>query len=256
MKNDGQRASGAAQVPEIERLLLIIGAMKCGTTTLYKLLCQHPAIARHRTKEPSFFGSPGKWKKGRDSYLRDWPDFDPRRHRYAMEASTDYTKLPKFEGVGQRIASFGLPARYIFIARDPVDRIESHLAHNIAKGRIGHDISMSHPMLQHAISVSRYAYQLDEFKKDLPEAQILVLDFEDLKRDITPVMASCTEFLDIDRSFVFTPIPPANTRKSDNAGDRFRLPDEMRAELREKLRPGAQLFASRYGFDISSWALD
>ena len=40
---------------EPKRFGLIIGAMKCGTTTLFNHLACHPQLAASRVKEPSFF---------------------------------------------------------------------------------------------------------------------------------------------------------------------------------------------------------
>lgn len=242
-------------VPPIERLLLIIGAMKSGTTTLYQYLAQHPQVASNRRKEPNFFGAPGNLRRRRGAYLRQWPDFDPARHRYAMEASTHYTKAPQYPRVPRRIAGFGLETRLIYIVRDPVDRIESHIAHNIAQGRTGHDIAWGDPMLRRAIHVSCYARQLERYARAMPGKEILVLDFDELRRDPLAVTARCVAFLDLDPAFAFTPIAPANVRRTDNAGDRFRLSEEMRAQLRAELAPDAQRFARRHGFDISAWNL-
>lgn len=241
--------------PPIERLLLIIGAMKSGTTTLYQYLAQHPQVASNRRKEPNFFGAPGGLRRRRRFYLRQWPDFDPVRHLYAMEASTHYTKAPQYPRVPQRIRNFGLEARLIYIVRDPVDRIESHIAHNIAQGRVGHDIAWDDPMLRRAIHVSCYARQLARYARAMPDNPVLVLDFDELRRDPLAVTARCVDFLGLDPSFAFTPIAPANVRRPDNAGDSFRLSEEMRARLRTELAPDAQRFASRHGFDISAWNL-
>ena len=34
----------------------IVGALKCGTTSLYEYLRQHPEVFMSRIKEPHFFG--------------------------------------------------------------------------------------------------------------------------------------------------------------------------------------------------------
>lgn len=249
-----KRASARGGPPAIERFLLIIGAMKSGTTTLFEYLAQHPEIARSARKEPKIFGKPGR--KAREArYRRLWPDFDPARHRYAMEASTHYTKAPRYPRAPAVISRLPQETRLIYIVRDPVERIESQLAHNIAKGRIGHDVPWEHPALRKTIEVSRYAHQLARYAKALPGKEILILDFEELKRDPLAVTKRCVEFLGIDPNFAFTPIPPANTRKSANEGDRFRLSDELRARLRAELAPDARRFARRHGFDIAPWGM-
>jgi hypothetical protein len=239
--------------PPIERLLLIIGAMKSGTTALYRYLNQHPEVARHWIKESNFFADTKVFRHGRDYYLQGWKTFDPSRHRYAMEASPNYTKAPHDAEVPRRIAGFGLNCHFLYIVRDPVDRIESHIAHNIAHIRRRPDLTPDDPDVRHAISVSKYAYQLEQFRAGYPDAKILVLDFEELKAEPMRMMGRCVDFLGLDPSFDFTPIRPAKVRKSVNGSDSFSLGDDLRGQLREILRPDAVRFSEAYGFDIGRW---
>lgn len=255
-----------AAAPPVERLLLIIGAMKSGTSSLYRYLAQHPQVARHWIKEPNFFSDDDIFDQGRDYYLRGWPDFDPARHRYAMEASTRYTKAPRCPDVPRRIAGLGAAAgiecRLLYIVRDPVARIESQIAHNLAHDRpaglgAGHGrggaFDPDAPPLRHALDVSRYAYQLDRFRACHPASHLLVLDFERLCREPLAVTAQCVDFLGLDPGFAFRPRRPANARKRVNGSDSFRLDPGQRARLREILRPDAERFAAGYGFDIGRW---
>ena len=225
--------------------------MKSGTTTLYKYLTQHPQIAKSLRKEPNFFGTKSKWNKGRSSYVKLWPKFDPAVHRYALEASTHYTK-DKTIRVARRMRRFDGEFRCIYILRHPIDRIESQLAHNIAKGRIPSDIPEPP---EHAVQVSCYVRQLDAFCKGMSDPKILILDFEELKSDPMATLRRCVEFLEIDPQFVFTPIDPANTRKSKNGADTFRLSEAQRAALVERLRPDVEALRDRYGFDVSGWGI-
>lgn len=229
--------------------------MKSGTTTLYKYLAQHPQIAGSRRKEPNFFGLASNWKKGRPAYLRLWPGFDPATHRYALEGSTHYTKS-RTDRVARRMRRFGREFggefRYLYILRNPVDRIESQLAHNIAMGRI--PLGLAEPP-EHAVQVSRYADQLDTLHKGLRDPKILILDFEELKRAPMTTLGRCVEFLGLDPDFAFTPIPPANTRKTENRADEFRLTPAQRDRLAEILRPDVEALRDRYGFDVGGWGL-
>lgn len=49
---------------------VIIGAMKCGTTTLY---VKHPSIVRAKTKELHFFDVEKEFRKGLDWYKSQFP---------------------------------------------------------------------------------------------------------------------------------------------------------------------------------------
>ncbi len=239
---------GRRAVPPIENFLLILGAMKSGTTSLYDYLATHPEIASCRRKEPSFFAADRRARlPGR--YFRLWPGYDPARHRYAMEASVDYTKQPRYHAVSRRIARFPARFRYIYIVRDPVDRIESHIAHNIARGRVtaeDHDW-----MLPSALSISRYGYQLDRFCAGAGDPEILVLDFDELRNDPTRLLGRVVDFLGLDPSFAFAPRQASNTRRPASTG--FRLSPEERAGYHAALAPDMAWFARRYGFDVARW---
>jgi hypothetical protein len=243
---------------DIQNFLLIIGAMKSGTTTLFQYLRQHPEIAPSRLKEPNFFVRDRKRgpRRQRAQYVRLWPDFDPARHRYAMEASTSYTKAPRVsQGVPDRIARFSGRFRCIYIMRNPIDRIESHLAHNLSRGLPVPKIGGSSKRLQHALNVSRYAYQLDQFRSWPGKSEILLLDFDALREDPLAVTAQCAAHLGLDRGFEFTPIEPANVRRPSEAGKTFRLDAKQRSILADLLRDDVAALRDRHGFDVSRWGI-
>lgn len=242
--------AGAPGAAPIEDFVLIIGAMKSGTTSLYDYLVTHPEIAACQRKEPSFFAATWRARMPR-RYYRLWPDFDPARHRYAIEASVDYTKQPRYPSVMKRIGAFPARFKFIYIVRDPVDRIESHLAHNIAKGRITKDDYADR--LPSAVSISRYGQQLDAFRAPLGDPEVLLLDFDELRRDPMTLLGRVVAFLGIDPGFTFAPRPPSNTRKPENGGGDFRLSPEERARFRAELAPDMARFARAYGFDVTRW---
>jgi hypothetical protein len=231
---------------------LIIGAMKAGTTSLFDYLVAHPQIARCRPKEPNFFGSPKKWHKGREWYESLWPDYDPTRHAYALEASTHYAKHPMHEEAARRIAGFDARFKFLYIVRDPVARIESHIAHNIAEGRITLE---SYPKrVPHAVNISRYAFQLDRFRKAVGQ-EVLVLDFDELKDDPQRLLRRCTDFLGID-GFAFEARPPSNVRPARNGSETFRLSEAERRELRQELDPDMRRLGATWGIDVAKWGFD
>ena len=150
--------------PAIERFAVVIGAMKSGTSTLFDYLGQHPELAQSRHKELNFFSSED-WRKGVEFYLKQWPRFDPAAHRYALEASPQYAKNPQAALRARRFAAqSGAEFRYVFIVRNPVDRIELHLAHNIGRGSSPFEIGLDHKTVNYALRVSRYAEALDAFR--------------------------------------------------------------------------------------------
>lgn len=179
----------------VPSFVLIIGAAKCGTTSLFEYLSQHPAIARCTYNEPCFFSRDKLLKKGIDWYDALW-NWDPSQHRHAVEASTNYTKIPNFPNVAQRISNVDRSFKFIYIIRHPVDRIESYVTHGIAAG--WKDPPKTPSDLDHAINVSRYAMQLEEYEQRFHPDDLLLLDFEKLNDAPRQLLRNTYRFLDVD----------------------------------------------------------
>ena len=220
---------------------IVIGAMKAGTTTLYHLLAQHPAFCRNYAESPgaSFAKEVNYFNKlyrdGDTDLHYDWRfPFDPTRHAWTLDVSPNYAKLPRTRAVPKRIAALGGETKLAYILREPVDRIESNLAHKIrTQGKM--------PKMSRCIRMSRYALHLDRFTEHLPLENILLLDFHQLQHNPAAVQTQICDFLGIDR-FV------AHTHVHNRRGVDFQLDAAQRAELAETLRPDVQLLINRYGF--------
>lgn len=198
--------------PPTDAFAFIIGAMKSGTTTLFSYLSQHPEIAAHPVKEPEFFS-----RKARPSaadlvrYAAGWGSVPAERH-IALEASTGHTKRPRFPDAAARIAALDGRKSLLYIVRDPVARIESHLAHNLAHGQIAPE-AIRFEALGHHIAVSSYAYQLDAWAAAFPDTPVHVIDFTALRDDPLPMLRGACRALDIDADFAFTPPSPTPSPK-------------------------------------------
>jgi hypothetical protein len=187
------------------RFILIIGAMKSGTTSLFHHLSRHRAICPSRVKEVKFFSSPDCWELGTGWYAECF-DYDPRVHLYAMEASTDYTKRPYLNGVVPRLQLLeGVDYRFIYIMRNPLRRIESHVRHlDRTKREIGRDvltdqrISLDAGISDVWIDLSRYAYQLQPYVDAFGPERIHLTTLEQLQADPLRVMSEIFAFLGLE----------------------------------------------------------
>ncbi len=159
---------------------LVIGAMKAGTTSLHRYLGAHPDIFMSETKELDFFVESKNWPLGWEWYCGQ---FEPGRQMTARgEASTNYTKYPSFPGVPERIANFLPEVRLVYVLRDPVERIVSHVLHMWgARGVVG---ALERDVLDgHVVACSRYALQLESYLEWFSPDQILVVFSGDLRHD-------------------------------------------------------------------------
>jgi Sulfotransferase family len=144
--------------------LFIIGAMKCGTTSLHNYLAGLRGVFMSEPKEPGFFVRELTWSKGRDWYLGLFAAAGDAE--IVGESSTHYTKLPTYEGVAERIRTFNPEARFIYLMRDPLDRTISHYWHNLRDLRIARERrSMLRAVREDPqyLSYSDYAMQLEPY---------------------------------------------------------------------------------------------
>lgn len=193
---------------DFDQLAIIIGAMKSGTTSLFNYLAQHPEVCESRIKEPGFFAFDDEWSKGPAHYFDLW-SFDPRHHKLALEATTQYTIRPLIEGVPERMASLGgVRFKFIYVMRHPLRRIESELRHlemwgesrekrAAIRGATGSETKDR--FRERVLNLSRYAYQLDAYREFFERGDLFLLTLEQLQTDPDAVLDDLCGFLGLSR---------------------------------------------------------
>ena len=107
---------------------LCAGAQKSGTTTLHKILEQHPEISLPILKETKFFIDKEKFQQGLDFYLSH---FDKNRDNQApIRGEIDPDYMYHEESVQRIHDTLGKKIKLIFILRNPADRAYSHYLMN------------------------------------------------------------------------------------------------------------------------------
>ena len=190
--------------------LLVIGAQKCGTTSLHRYLKLHPEVSMSVPKELDFFVVPderlfpvGNWSRGVDWYRSHFTQQTPVRG----ETSPNYTVYPFAEGVAERAASVVPDAKIIYLVRDPIDRIVSHYLHRFAQGEEQRslddalaDIDGEGPGMT-LVYRSMYFMQIERWTRFFPESSVLVLAQEDLQAERAETLVRVFRFLGVDPSF-------------------------------------------------------
>jgi hypothetical protein len=174
---------------------MIIGAMKCGTSSLFNYLASHPAICPSVTKEPEFFSTYQRHRR-RDviNYEQLW-EFNPHVHQYALEASTGYTKYPDEPKVPEKIYQYGIRPKFIYLVRNPLDRILSQYRHYLVSQP---EFDPSTPLTRnYFVDLSNYYLQLEQYRPFFPRGDFLVLDFDELKAAPETCMRRVYRFLDL-----------------------------------------------------------
>jgi len=102
---------------------VIIGAAKCGTTSLAQQLSQHPEVFMAADKEPNFFIEQLTWSKGLDWYRSLFADAG--QAKAVGEASTMYSDFPESAGAAARMAGVIPDAKLVYVVREPIARMKS-----------------------------------------------------------------------------------------------------------------------------------
>ena len=178
--------------------LVVIGARKAGTTSLYHYLRRHPDIWMSREKELDFFVAERNWRRGRAWYER----FFEADCAVRGEASPAYASLPRHPGVAERMAAMVPEARIVYLVRDPVERLLSHYAMDVAIGRERRALDdVARDEAGAFVAEGRYWMQLEPYLERFPAERILVLDAEELLRRRARTLRRLFAFLGVEEGF-------------------------------------------------------
>ena len=180
--------------------LFVIGAMKSGTTSLYRYLADHPAIYMSPVKEPMHFSREQNWSRGHEHYLQLFVEANDEV--YVGEGSTEYTKRPFREGVARRLHEFNSSSRLIYIMRDPFDRLVSQYRHQVRMGRQSGSLREALQQPSDYLTNSYYAYQLRPYLQLFGRDAVYTDTFESLKVSPDRFFKRLLKWLRIDDSFV------------------------------------------------------
>lgn len=245
------RSSGARVDTKGLPDFIIIGAAKCGTTSLHDILAAHPRVFIP-TREVYFFDVDDihvhpdffyprdglvvhDWERDFERYL-DWyrSFFEPAESGQLIgEDSTTYISSRRAAGRIERT----LPdARLIVMLRDPVSRAYSQYWHNVRAGRVVASFeetlrSAPGSLLQRGL----YAEQLARFDAAIQDGRLLVVFFEDFVRDREAVVERVCAHIGVD----FLPSMLEATRVSNRSEAPWNIP--LRLATNRVIRPWLQV---------------
>ena len=196
---------------------LVPGISKCGTTTLCALLNRHPRVFIPEEKEPLLFIH-ADYEEKLDWYRELFLDAPP--NALCGEGSTFYSSNRLEEASRDRIIEFNPDIKLIFIARDPVDRIESSFREFHHSGPFfgvypPFDLDAALTALPDILEDCRYWSRIDNYRQRMPDRNILVLLLEDLKAKPDQVLGRCFRFLGLDPCAAGH-VPPLRLNEGEN----------------------------------------
>jgi len=185
----------------------VLGATKCGTTTLHGLLTAHPHIFMTKEKEPHFFDDDTYYNRGLDRYLRD-------HFRGAAGFKARGEATPSYLAWEQKVRDrirrdLGKDLRFVVMLRDPVKRAWSHYLHQCRSGVETESFERALELEPIRLSAGGlgwtayfrdglYAHQLRVWFEAFPREHFLVLLTEDLAERPSTVPRQAFAFLDVD----------------------------------------------------------
>ncbi|HEY6748285.1 MAG TPA: sulfotransferase domain-containing protein [Mycobacteriales bacterium] len=234
---------------------LIVGAQRCGTTSMYKTLAQHPRVLPAVLHKGAHYFDTG-YGHGPAWYRGHFPLLATAR-RAAVdgqlpitgESSPYYMFHPL---AGQRIAADLPGVRLLVLLRDPVERAYSAHTHETARGfetepfekalelepvrlageeakLIADPTYQSHSHQHHAyMTRGRYADQLRRLEAIFGRDRMHVVDSQRFFTEPEPVFAEVTDFLGIGDA-------PGIVFEKHNARPRSPMPESLRSSLQDQL---------------------
>lgn len=188
--------------------VIVVGAMKCGTSAMHGYLDAHPDIAMSALKELNFFNGPelapdreegswwrtGQWHRGLDWYASQF-DADAA---VRGESSPAYT-APTCPEVPARMAAVVPDVRLVYLVRDPVERALSQYAHHRRDGteRRTAAEALLDPGSQYAAR-SRYHERLAPYLSRFDRGQVHVVVQERLARRHAEQMTAVFRHVGVD----------------------------------------------------------
>ena len=227
----------AVKVPNF----IIIGCQRCGTTSLYTYLAQHPQILTPIKKEMDFFS--WHFDRGIDWYLAHFPPMPPGEQFLTGEASPSYFDSRE---APERLYSLFPEAKLIVLLRNPVDRAISQFyrltglnweARSLDRV-ISDEIERLNQNPEYIIGEEpgnylargRYIEFIKNWRNFFPPEQLLILKSEDFYAGAAATVKQVLEFLDL-------PEYQLSEYQNANPGSYQPVNESIRDWLRDYFRP-------------------
>ena len=257
-----QRFSSANQrcLPDF----LVIGAMKCGSTSIYDSVKLHPQIIPGYKKAAHYFDL--NYPKGEAWYRAHFPLQSEKdaSSKLSGESSPYYIFHPL---AAERAAALVPDARLIALLRNPTSRAYSHYQHMLRTGRESLSFEEAldkeperlsgieekiiadpnYPMAAHRnfsyVGRGMYADQLERWFKVFPRQQFLILRSEDFFKNPAQACQQIYRFLDL-------PEWDPGFYDNSNPGKYDPMNPETRKRLDAFFRPHNQRLYEMVGVDF------
>lgn len=176
-----------------------IGVQKSASGWMFRGLEAHPGVATPMDparKEVNYFNY--DWHLGHGWYEALFPPLD---HRVRGEFSVLYAASAD---VPERIRRYNPDMRLVLCLRDPIDRAMSQHRYLVGRGLVPDRLRRFTDAWEENPSYaeqSLYADVVERFRQAFPAEQLLVLDYDDVRRDPGGVLSRLFDHVGVDPRF-------------------------------------------------------
>jgi Sulfotransferase family len=279
VRTDVDRKENCSSTAQTGPDFLCVGAHKGGTTWLYQQLDAHPDFWMPPFKEVHYFDQLSRVQRPSSPRCRDERDrrflesinslsaqpdidfehyarlFEPKGPLLSGDISPNYSTLSK--KVIRRIAGYFPDLKVIFLARDPVERVWSHLSmevhyHQIESFDVTDIAEVNRNLLRRGLLLRSYpSAVVARWKRCVHPDRFRIYFFDDLQRNPTELRRSILDFLGAD------PDKPASSMPADynswTGMKKLPLTDKVRSHLAQFFKKELQTCAARLGGATRDW---
>lgn len=241
----------------------MIGAARCGTTTLHRLLHEHPQIfvPEEKRPEPHFFLKIQEYRKGFEYYCKRYFK-DATHHKAIGEISTSYLFQPWVPG---RIAKHLPNISLVCLLRNPIERAYSGYWHTVKSGleKLTFDEAVFHEDIRIRetpeelretcpfayIGRGMYYSQIQRYLGYFRREQFLFVLFEDFVSNPQKSFSEICRFLNVRDDF----IPPSIGIRLNNSDSKAPIKMETRRFLQKVFSSEIAELSKFLQKDLTHW---
>jgi hypothetical protein len=258
---------------------LCVGIHKGGTTWLYQQLDSHPNFWMPPLKELHYFDQLSRVRRSSSPRYRDERDirflesikslsakpyldlehyaqlFEPKGPLLSGDISPNYSTLSN--DVIRRVVRYFPRLKVIFLARDPVERVWSHLSMEVRYHQIeafdATDIDeVNRNLLRRGLLLRSYpSAVVARWKRYVHPDRFRIYFFDDLKRNPTELRRSILDFLGADPAKSGSQAPA--DYNSWARMEKLPLTDKVRSHLAQFFKKELKICAARLGGAARRW---
>jgi len=214
--------------------LIILGAMKSGTSSIFHNLKKHKDIFGLNNKESGLFLDPEKrinhpnWTTKNSEIRFNLSDKDLLKimlrgyngERYIFDGSTYYTKYPtQGKESPKKIKKLSQNPKLLYIVRNPISRIISHYLHLKKYLKKLKNLNINTALKKYPksfINFSLYYTQISQYLKHFPKKDIKIIIFEEFIKNEKKTYKKILKFLGLDSKDFIKNLKPKIYNKSEN----------------------------------------